>query len=327
MAMEPDTTRTSDLGGQMLPVAYSPEKLNLIRRTVAKDCTEDEFAFFIAYCRATRLDPLRNQIYAIVRGKGDQRKMTIQTGIDGYRSIAIGTGKYRGQVGPEWCGPDGVWKDVWLDEGPPAAARVGVLHADMPQPVYGVALWKEYRVLENNGQLAFMWQKMPAGQLAKCAEALALRKAFQELSGLYTHEEMSQADNPPEPPQAGGSRHGTSPRQSSPGQSARHLTIEDYRRRYAEIAAAARATGKLDPPDLSGTASMADIQGLALRWKALTAIQHTIDALEVLGVPVVAPRPDSPMTELLKLQQDLDAELKRREAEISPAPTQRGLPI
>jgi hypothetical protein len=59
-------------------------------------------------------------------------------------------------------------------------------------PFTAIAKFSEY----NAG--GSMWQKMPANQLAKCAEALALRKAFpHQLSGLYTPDEMAQGDTAP----------------------------------------------------------------------------------------------------------------------------------
>jgi phage recombination protein Bet len=169
-----------------LVISYNAEQMAVIRRTVAKDCSEHEFELFMEVCKRSRLDPFRKQIYAISRGG----KMTIQTSIDGFRVIAQRSGKYEGQTEPEWCGPDGNWQTVWIAKGPPAAARVGVYRTGFREPLYAVARYESY-VQEN------LWKKMPEVMLSKCAEALALRKAFPEdLSGLYTHEEMAQADGP-----------------------------------------------------------------------------------------------------------------------------------
>jgi hypothetical protein len=102
--------------------------------------------------------------------------------------IAERSGEMDGQD-VAWCDQDGVWRDVWLDTKAPAAARVLVYRKGCQKPFPGIAKWAEY------AQSSPMWTKMPANQLAKCAESLALRKAFpHQLSGLYTTDEMAQAE-------------------------------------------------------------------------------------------------------------------------------------
>lgn len=171
------------------------QQLDVAKRTVASDLTEAEWDLYAAYCRRTQLDPVTRQIYAIKRG-GKDPKMTIQVSIDGARLIAERTGHYAGQVPTLWCDENGKWTDVWLSKNPPAAAKVGVLRHDFKEPLYAVATYKSY-CQQYNGQPSGLWAKMPDTMLAKCAEMLALRKAFpQDLSGLYSAEEMGQAETP-----------------------------------------------------------------------------------------------------------------------------------
>jgi phage recombination protein Bet len=166
---------------------FSDVQLRLIADTICKGASEAELHLFVNTCRRLGLDPFARQAFFVKRGGS----VSIQVSIDGFRLVAQRSGEYAGQIGPQWCGPDGAWMDVWLSSEPPAAARVGVMRRGFHEPLFAVARWDSYAQPSNP-----IWKQMPDLMLAKCCEALALRRAFPaELSGVYTVEEMHQADD------------------------------------------------------------------------------------------------------------------------------------
>lgn len=176
---------------QLVKSELSAQEIELIKRNIAKDASDNELKLFLQICNRTGLDPFARQIFFVKRGGIGQTTLSI----DGFRLVAERTGRYEGQIGPFWCGEDGEWKDVWLKSEPPSAAKVGVFRAGFREPLYAVANFSAY----NAGSP--IWKKMPALMLAKCAESLALRRAFpMELSGLYTTDEMEQAEVVPASP-------------------------------------------------------------------------------------------------------------------------------
>ncbi len=211
------------------PRDFSPSQLALIKRTVASDCNTDEFDLFVEVAKRIGLDPFRRQIYAVVynKDKADKRKMSIITGIDGFRAVAARCGDYR---------PDDQEPQFEIDEqrkGPSnpaglvkAVVRAFKLSPDRTwQPVVGVAYWTEFCPMKEGAEGGFKWietgetwpdtgrpkkrkvplvegeevvqvpsgkwGEMPFVMLAKCAESQALRKGWPEdLSGVYAREEM-----------------------------------------------------------------------------------------------------------------------------------------
>lgn len=172
-------------------IQFSPEQLDVIKATIAKGATNEELQLFVATCKRTGLDPFLKQIYAVKRYDAKEKKqvMAIQVGIDGLRLVAERTGKYGGQDPIEWLDSDGVWSEVWTGQDHPVAARTAVYRKDWNgHKAPAVCRWDSYVQTYSDGHATLpfpTWAKMPDVMLGKCAEALALRRAFPaEMSGM-----------------------------------------------------------------------------------------------------------------------------------------------
>ena len=169
---------------------FTQTHLDLIKDMYFKGSSDEEFQMFIHVCQKTGLDPAMRQIHPVKRwdSKAKKETMTVQTGIDGYRLIAERTGRYAPGREPTYQYDNGKLVS--------ATAYVKKQTADGTwHEIAASAFYDEYVQKNKEGQPTSFWQKMAHNQLSKCAEALALRKAFPgDLSGIYTKEEMEQAE-------------------------------------------------------------------------------------------------------------------------------------
>jgi len=201
------TTPLSSMPPAISGALLTDDQIDLLKSTICQGATHDELALFVAQCNRTGLDPFVRQIHAVKRWDSTARRevMSIQVGIDGLRLIADRTGNYAPGE-PTLFDYD---KSGFLLS---ATAFVKKWVRGEWHMVPGMARWEEYVQKTKEGQPTRMWQTLSHVMLAKCAEAQALRRAFpQETSGLYTHEEMAQAEAEP-PPRPSSARPITSPR-------------------------------------------------------------------------------------------------------------------
>jgi len=164
------------------PATISTDQLELIKRTVAAGATDAELQLFLYDCQRRGVHPLDKLIHFTKR-KG---KYTPITSIDFMRMTAAETGDYAGNDDPAF--------ETAAGAKCPEAATVTVWRFVQSQRCgfAATARWSEN--YPGDGDVGFMWRKMPHTMLGKCAEALALRKGFpKQLAGLYAREEMDQA--------------------------------------------------------------------------------------------------------------------------------------
>lgn len=145
--------------------------LQTLIQTVAKGATPPELALFVEMCRSTGLNPFKREIWFIKTGQGGVQMMT---GINGFYQIANKHPMY-----------DGTETEIVEENGRIIKAVARVHRKDRKIPSVAEAYMEEYAKPYGN------WKTMPRVMISKCAESMALRKAFpQELNGLYSTEEM-----------------------------------------------------------------------------------------------------------------------------------------
>lgn len=178
----------------------SPQQLQTLKRTIAKDLTDIEFDLFMEACRSYSLDPFRRQIIPSIYNKNDpaKRSMTLITTRDGLRVIASRQGNYRPASEPavfEYHGSDWQHPGDGLPPNPLkiVSCTVRLWRKDGSEwfPVVGQAYWDEYAP-RGGAWSRSQWPTMPRVMIQKCAEAAALRAGWPDaFAGLYVAEEMA----------------------------------------------------------------------------------------------------------------------------------------
>ena len=184
-------TKQSIAGARALP-SFTNEQAAKWRDTCGVKMTDNEFSGIVEFARARDLNPFAGH-FSVSRRKG---KLVTVTTIDGFRAIAAKTGELDGQSDPEWIDRKGQWHEVWAMQGSPVAARIRIYRKGCTHPFTGIAHHADY----SQGDQMWWGKSGGAHMIAKCAEALALRKAFPEsLASIFTDDEMDQAANDSEP--------------------------------------------------------------------------------------------------------------------------------
>lgn len=174
------------------------ELLEVLQSSLYPGAAPESIKLVLGYCRASNLDPMQKPVHIVPMwdSKAGKLRDVVMPGIGLYRTQAARSEEYAGVSEPEY-GDDvneeigGVeityprWCRVTVSRRLPTGEIVNFTAREFWKENYAVKGGKEKSIAPNA-----MWMKRPYGQLAKCAEAQALRKAFPEVGSQPTADEM-----------------------------------------------------------------------------------------------------------------------------------------
>ncbi len=174
------------------------ELINVLRNSLYPGAQTDSIKMVIGYCKASELDPMQKPVHIVPIWDGKLKTMrdVVMPGIGLYRTQAARSGEYAGVSDAEY-GPDLIEELGGQKITFPSWCKVTVkrLMANGAIAEFSATeRWKENYAVKGGQDKSVapnsMWTKRPYAQLAKCAEAQALRKAFPEVGSAPTADEM-----------------------------------------------------------------------------------------------------------------------------------------
>ena len=174
------------------------ELINILRNSLYPGAQTDSIKMVLGYCQASGLDPMQKPVHIVPiwDSKTGAMRDVVMPGIGLYRTQMSRTGECAGVTEPEF-GPDTPETIGGVQITFPAWCKVVVkrlLPNGMIAEFAATERWKENYAMKGGKEKSVapnaMWTKRPYAQLAKCAEAQALRKAFPELGAAPTADEM-----------------------------------------------------------------------------------------------------------------------------------------
>ena len=169
--------------------------IDVLCRSIYPGAEREDCAMALAYCRAAGLDPMLKPVHLVPMydKKTRSTRVVVMPGIGLYRIMAARTGEYAGVSEPEY-GPTITAKLGGTEIAYPEWCKVTVKRAlknGIVASFTATEFWVEnYAQAGQQADPNQMWRKRAFGQLAKCTEAQALRKAFPEVGSVPTSEEM-----------------------------------------------------------------------------------------------------------------------------------------